>query len=314
MAGCIVVGVDGSRDADAALRWAAGQAWLRRDRLEAILAWTPDDCPREVLDRAYAPGPHTIEGTALALLRECVQRAQDPRRPVPVTERAVYADAVEALLSAGAGANMIVVGYRGASRLRRYLVGSVSAACLHQATRPVVVVRADGRTAEDDDSGRPVLVGVDGSAASLAALRWAAEQAALHAAPLRVVHAWQPAPLLHPGHRGARDRAALEQAAHAVLDDCVTRGLANRGPTNRGLANSGLANRGPADRTDVSLDTRLALGGPAQSLLAAAADARLLVLGARGHGGFTGLLLGSVAHQCVHHARCPVAVIPDPIR
>ncbi|MCM3925703.1 universal stress protein, partial [Frankia sp. AiPs1] len=150
--------MDGSRDADVALRWAAGEAWLRRDSLEALLAWTLDDCPREVLDRAYAPGPQTIEGSALALLRECVQRTQDPRRPVPVTERAVYADAVEALLSAGAGADMIVVGYRGTSRPRRYLVGSVSAACLHQATRPVVVVRAAGRTAEDDDGGRPVLV------------------------------------------------------------------------------------------------------------------------------------------------------------
>ncbi|WP_261567920.1 universal stress protein [Frankia gtarii] len=294
MTGCIVVGVDGSRDADAALRWAVGEAWLRRDRLEAMLAWTPDDCPREVLDRAYAPGPHTIEGTALAVVRESVQRAQDPRRPVPVTERAVYADAVEALMSAGAGADMIVVGYRGTSRLRRYLLGSVSIACLHQATRPVVVVRADGRGPEDDDSGRPVLVGVDGSAASLAALRWAAEQAALHAAPLRVVHAWQPAPLLHSGQRVARDRAAFEQAAHAVLDDCMTKGLAGE--------------------VDVNLDTRLAFGGPAQSLLAAAADARLLVLGARGLGGFAGLLLGSAAYQCVHHARCPVAVIPDAIR
>ncbi|MCM3924986.1 universal stress protein, partial [Frankia sp. AiPs1] len=126
--------------------------------------------------------------------------------------------------------------------------------------------------------------------------RWAAEQAALHAAPLRVVHAWQPSPLVPPGHRAARDRSTLEQAAHAVLDDCVTRGL-----PARGLA-------------EVTLDTRLAFGGPAQSLLAEAADARLLVLGARGHGGFAGLLLGSVAHQCVHHARCPVAVIPDPVR
>ncbi|WP_231861142.1 MULTISPECIES: universal stress protein [Frankia] len=309
------MGVDGSRDADAALRWAAGEAWLRGDRLEAILAWTADDCPREVLDRAYAPGPHTVEGTALALLRECVQRTRDPRRPVPVTERAVYADPVEALLSAGAGADMIVVGYRGTSRLRRYLVGSVAAACLHQATRPVVVVRADGRAAEDDDD-RPVLVGVDGSAASLAALRWAAGQAALHAAPLRVVHAWQPTPLLPPGHRAARDRAALEQAAHAVLDDCVTSGLPDRGLPARAMPARALAARAPADEgpAAVTLDTRLALGGPAQSLLAEAVDARLLVLGSRGHGGFAGLLLGSVAHQCVHHARCPVAVIPDPIR
>ncbi|WP_261562055.1 universal stress protein [Frankia tisae] len=286
--------MDGSRDADAALHWAVGEAWLRRDRLETILAWTPDDCPREVLDRAYAPGPHTIEGTALAVVRESVQRAQDPRRPVPVTERAVYADAVEALMSAGAGADMIVVGYRGTSRLRRYLLGSVSVACLHQATRPVVVVRANGGDAADGDTGRPVLVGVDGSAASLAALRWAAEEAKLHAAPLRVVHAWQSPPLLHSGHRIARDREAFEQAAYAVLDDCVAKGLVGG--------------------ADITLDTRLALGGAAQSLLAAAADARLLVLGARGFGGFAGLLLGSAAYQCVHHARCPVAVIPAPIR
>jgi nucleotide-binding universal stress UspA family protein len=267
----IVVGVDGSRDADAALRWATEEAWLRGDRLDVILSWSPDDCPREVLDRAYTPGPHTIEGTALQVLQERVRRARDPRRPVPVTEKAMYEDAVEALLAASAGADMLVVGRRGSGRLRRYLVGSVAAACLHQAGRPVVVVRADdGPPAQGPP--RPVLVGVDGSAASLTALRWAAQEAALHASPLHVVSAWLPMPTPWRGRGADRGEAALERAARDALDACVAKGL--------------------TDVPDLSVETRLAFGGAAAALLAAAADAQLLVLGARGRAASPGCCSG----------------------
>lgn len=307
MAG-IVVGVDGSRDADAALRWAVGEAWLRGDRLDTVLAWAPDDCPREVRERAYAPGSHSVEGAALRVLQDSVARARDPRRPVPVTERAVYADAAEALLSASSTADLLVVGLRGSRRLHRYLVGSVTAACLHEATRPVVVVRAGTASAADAASAAgtastadtdsaataPVVVGVDGSATSLNALRWAAAEAVLHAAPLHVVHAWLPTLGLHLGQHADTDREAIERTVRQALDDHVRAGL--------------------AEVPDIDVDIRLALGGSATTLLTAAAAARLLVLGSRGAGGFTGLLLGATAHQCVHHAHCPVVVVPDSAR
>jgi nucleotide-binding universal stress UspA family protein len=303
MAG-IVVGVDGSVDADAALRWALGEAYRRETTVTALLAWAPDDCPKRVLDQADSHQTHSVEAAAQQVLQEAVRRAQDPRRPVGVVARAIYSDAVTALLAATGGDGMLVVGLRGAGRLHRLLMGSVSAACLHQATGPVVVVRAEAGAAVSagsaDRPGGPaaggnrhtVLVGVDGSPASITALRWAAREAAVRDAPLRVVHAWMPLPTMYPGFYSGLDGQVMEKAARAILDDSIDQG---------GTAATG-----------VDVEARLIVGGTAHSLITAAADAQLLVLGARGHGGFAGLLLGSTTHQCVHHAPCPVAVIHGP--
>jgi nucleotide-binding universal stress UspA family protein len=287
----IVVGVDGSADADAALRWALGEAWLRHTTVTAVLAWSPDDCPAAVEDRAGVPGIPGVETAAWQVLRDAAARARDARRPVAVFERAVYRDAVEALLDEAEQADMLVVGLHGSGRLRRFLMGSVSAACLHSARRPVVVVRRDDAPDIPDDSRR-VLVGVDGSPASINALRWAAGEAALRECPLTVAHAWTPVPPAYAAYYTGFDGAAMERAARAVLDDCLDQGLAGR--------------------TDVAVDARLVLAGAAQGLLDMAAEAGLLVIGSRGHGGFRELLLGSTSHQCVHHAPCPVAVLRTP--
>jgi nucleotide-binding universal stress UspA family protein len=287
----IVVGIDGSADADAALRWAVREAWLRHTTVTAVLAWSPDDCPAAVEERAGTPGVPGVERAAWQVLRDAARRARDARRPVAVFERAVYRDAVDALLDAAGQADMLVVGHHGSGRLRRFLMGSVSAACLHSARGPVVVVRRDAAPDIPDD-GRGVLVGVDGSPASISALRWAAGEAALRAVPLTVAHAWLPVPPVYAGYYTGTDAAAMERAARAILDDCLDQGLAGG--------------------ADVAVDARLVLGGAAQGLMVMAAEAQLLVVGSRGHGGFSGLLLGSTSHQCVHHAPCPVAVLRAP--
>jgi nucleotide-binding universal stress UspA family protein len=290
----ILVGVDGSADADAALRWAMGEASLRGSSVTALLAWAPDDCPTMVLERADVPGAHGIEAAAQQVLQEAVRRVQDPQRPVGVAARAVHRDAADALLDAAGRAEMLVVGHRGAAgRLHRLLMGSVSGTCLHKATGPVVVVRADpGRQTAAAGEHRMVLVGVDGSPASISALRWAAREAELRGAPLRVVHAWAPVPPMYAGYYTGIDGEVMEKAARAVLDESTDQGL--------------------TAATDINVDARLMVGGAAQNLITAAAGAQLLVLGARGHGGFAGLLLGSTTHQCLHHAPCPVAVIHGP--
>ena len=137
-----------------------------------------------------------------------------------------------------------------------------------------------------------IVVGVDGSASSLAALRWAVHQAELTGGTVDAVVAWQmPATMTGFGFApvAVADGSEVEQTAQRLLDQVVSKVAGPEG--------------GPAVR-------RLAVQGfPAPVLLGASVGADLLVLGSRGHGGFSGALLGSVSQHCVRHARCPVVII-----
>jgi nucleotide-binding universal stress UspA family protein len=137
-----------------------------------------------------------------------------------------------------------------------------------------------------------IVVGVDGSASSLAALRWAVHQAELTGGTVDAVVAWQmPATMTGFGFApvAVADGSEMERTAERALDQAVTK-----------VADP---ERGPAVR-------RLVVQGfPASVLLGASAGADLLVLGSRGHGGLSGALLGSVGQHCLRHARCPVVII-----
>lgn len=140
---------------------------------------------------------------------------------------------------------------------------------------------------------RRIVVGVDGSDEARHALAWARDEAVLRGTALRVVHAWSPPPpvteisaMASPG-----DDELYEKLAQEVLIDACTTMSADS----------------PASLTIESSAVR---GYPSSVLLDEAAEADLLVVGSRGRGGFAGLLLGSVSHQCVHHADGPVAVVP----
>jgi nucleotide-binding universal stress UspA family protein len=130
-----------------------------------------------------------------------------------------------------------------------------------------------------------IVVGVDGSPASVDALRWAAQQAALTGASLETVTSWS-----YPTTYGFPVIANVdwEQGARAVLEQAITDALGEAGPPVR---------------------RRVVEGHPAQVLARAAEGADLLVVGSRGHGGFAGLLLGSVSEHVVAHAPCPVVVV-----
>ncbi len=133
-----------------------------------------------------------------------------------------------------------------------------------------------------------IVVGVDGSEASQETLRSALEEARRWQTDLHVVHAfseWEPIP-------GTGEM--IEQ---------------DRGPDEREAWLAALVHRFVGDATDVQINQSTVEDDPAPALLAAATDAELLVLGSRGHGGFTGLLLGSVSLQCAHHASCPVVIV-----
>lgn len=136
-----------------------------------------------------------------------------------------------------------------------------------------------------------IVVGVDGSAGSRAALRWAWAEAKAHGAALEVVTAWQypittslPAFGSMPAPDDLQGEARNEMLK--VLDD-----------------------EGVTADAGVTVTTLVAEGTAARALLEAAAEADLLVVGSRGHGGFTGLLVGSVGQQCVSHSSVPVVVV-----
>jgi nucleotide-binding universal stress UspA family protein len=139
-----------------------------------------------------------------------------------------------------------------------------------------------------------IIVGVDGSDHSRYALEWAVREAAVRHAPLTVLTVQQAVvgywggPVLYPG-----DEDLAEKAREMAQEE-----------TDSTLEKIGRESR-PS-----SVTVRAATGLPAEALLAAAADADLLVVGSRGAGGFKRLLMGSVSTQVTHHARCPVVVIP----
>lgn len=142
------------------------------------------------------------------------------------------------------------------------------------------------------DNERRIVVGVDGSPSSRQALRWAVQQAELTGGSVDAVIAWRPLPPaagfgLAP--LGMADISDFSQVARDILRDAVT-----------GTVN-------PA--SPVTVRQRVAEGHPARVLLEAADGADLLVVGSRGHGGFAGMLLGSVSQHCAHHAPCPVVII-----
>lgn len=137
-----------------------------------------------------------------------------------------------------------------------------------------------------------VVVGVDGSPASAKAMAWAARYAEALGASVRAVLAWHypaaagPAPI---GVAPASVSGEVEQNKHAELDKAVAATF--------------------GDPPRVPVQTKVVYGHPAQVLLDEARDADLLVVGSRGYGGFTGMMLGSVSTHCVTHATCPVTVV-----
>jgi nucleotide-binding universal stress UspA family protein len=140
-----------------------------------------------------------------------------------------------------------------------------------------------------EPAGR-IVVGVDGSAPSKTALGWAIRQAKLTGAVVEAVIAWH-----YPGSYGYSvplvDDTDYKELAAKVVTDAIAEVT------------------GPA--SPVEIRAKVAEGNAAAALLAASAGAELLVVGSRGHGGFTEALLGSVSQHCVHHAPCPVVIIRD---
>ena len=138
-----------------------------------------------------------------------------------------------------------------------------------------------------------IVVGVDGSENSRRALEWAIDEARIRQARLTVVSAWQipNVVLSSPVATAAYDDDVWRDAATETLDTAL-----------KSVA---------TDVLPVEIDRQVIEGPAARVLVDAAKDADMIVVGSRGRGGFTGLLLGSVSQHVAHHARCPVVIVPD---
>ena len=286
MTGQIVVGVDESDGATAALDWATREAEIRQTTVLAVLAWSYID------QHPGADGfdPAFTAADADAALDAMITAAL-PRERITLVQRLAVCDLpARALLEASAGQEMLVVGARGLGGFTGLLVGSVSQHCVHGATVPTVVVR----NSSAHSVSHRVVVGVDGSDHSRRALAWAADEARRRRCPLDVVHGYR-LPLrsyLSPPF----DPAVIADAATELVDT-MTMGI---------------------ERSGVDVTTISSPVGAAPALIDASRDAALVVVGTRGRGPVQRALLGSVATQVVHHAHCTVAVIPadapDPAR
>lgn len=295
----ILVGVDGSARSERALRWGLREA---RVRDAAVCVVHVFDVPslrgpldREVpLEDEYAQAREHVDRMIAPLGRRATAVPVDVK-VIPTTD---HRSAAQMLQGASRHADLVVVGARGLGGFAGLLLGSVSQHVAAHASVPVAVIPGPA-SAGDARNILPgtVVVGVDGSASATAALRWAVDHAAAHGRPVTAVHVHPPVPeTLTAGIASGVD--------HAVLDRLWTDGYADAQQALEDLVTKVTAG------TDVAVEAVVVRGtAPAHRLLQfAACHDGLLVVGSRGHGGFTGLLLGSVSLQCLHHGTLPVVV------
>ncbi|MFI9209269.1 universal stress protein [Streptomyces sp. NPDC053253] len=285
----LVVGVDGSDASLTALDWAVDEAVRHALPLRIVHAslWERYEgvVPARTKDRPSGQVlAENIVGTA-------AERARRRAPGLPVTTDVLAQDASTALLGEGREGTILVVGSRGRGELADLLLGSVGLVVAARAHCPVVVVRGH-RQALEARHGR-VLLGIGEYDVDSPAVRFAFREAAVRDAELDVVRTWQ-----RPAHEPA-DHLLMRRAGAAYFTEGASE------PLDKALETAA------SEHPQVRL-RRSAVEGPAHKVLterSAAAD--LLVVGARRRDGLVGLELGRVAHRALHHASCPVAVVPQ---
>jgi len=280
----VVVGVDGTTTALDAVIWAAAEARLRGFPLRILHAADHASGP----DGPGARRAHDILATAFT-----VARRAEPDLDV-TTEQTDRSD-IASLLDAASHARLLVVGMGGGERPEEVLLGSVALDVSGRATCPVVVVRgrSHNRSGHHSPGGeRPVLVGIETVETGSAALTLAFRDARRHGGRLVVLHAQHGTGPLREHLTGTEESARV--AAWTRLEDEL----------------SPWADRFP----DVPVELRVVQGNPTHALLAAAADARLVVLCTRGQGAYARALFGSTTREVLRRSPAPVQVVsPDTV-
>ncbi|MFC9843615.1 universal stress protein [Streptomyces sp. NPDC060223] len=284
----ITVGVDGSDESRAAVAWAGREAVRRRLPLRVVYAWHGQ--PHEL---AGGPDPEEQAQRARDLAEEAARTVAERHADLSVSAEVLVGDVVDSLVGAASDAETLVLGSRGHGAIVGFLIGSVGQQVIAEAARPVVLVRTDDQ-ATSEAAGREIVVGQQGGPDdSAAGLRFAFETAAARGASVRVVRAWSLPPLFaySPGSLKLLDEAG-------GLEPFETKALAESVKPWR--------ERFP----EVPVTEYVEMGSAGQVLLSSAARAQLVVVQRRAERSAVGSRIGSVAHAVMHHAPCPVAVVP----
>lgn len=292
------VGVDGSPDSERAIKWAASVAAARN--------W-----PLQLATAVHVPSLFYIEPSPANFIGEELARAADDNlvRAEALARSAGSEDleighmqqvgtAAELLLDASATARMLVMGTRGHGEVTGLLVGSVTRSVVAHAKCPAVVIPRPVEDSPDPEAmaGLPVVVGVDGSAASEAALEMAFGEASARGVPLVAVSVWSDA-TVHPA-LGSTPSDPNWSRVQVMEEEVLSERLA-------GFREIYI---------DVPVRVIVERENPVRILAEQSRQAQLVVVGTRGRGGFRGLLLGSTSYAMLQHARCPLMVVrPDAV-
>ncbi|MFI7317066.1 universal stress protein [Streptomyces venezuelae] len=281
----LIIGVDGSDPSLRALDWAVDKAAAHGVPLRVVHAsrweWYEGHTPSFDINRS------SVQVLSEHIVASAVERAQSRVTSVQVTGEVLPEDPALALVRVGAEAGAVVLGSRGHGELAELLVGSVSLSVAARATVPVIVVRGEAKNVTG--GFRTVVLGVDDARDSASAVEFAFQHALTTHASLTVLHAWRcPAremadiPLADPEEHQGRAEEQVELAVREAM----------------------------TAHPEVTVHRRAVEGHPRTVLLDAAREADLLVVGARRRKGHVGMQLGPVNHAVLHHAACPVAVVP----
>lgn len=281
----VVVGYDGSPDAQAALDWAIREAASRHLGIRVVFA-EPELSGLEgaALTLSEEPGgPPALPPQGPALVAQAAEMVA--RAGVPVHTIATDGSPASLLVNQSMDAHMCVIGSRGMGSVSSAILGSTVSHVAAHAHCPVIVVQAQGNV------DGPVVVGIDGSAESEETLGWAIDHASRHGLAVEVLHTYS-----IPVYPGVVPYVPPVEITQATAD------------YEERVAHEALA--GWADRyPDVQITTRVAHGRPAQALIQATERASLTVVGSHGRGAFLGMLLGSTSQALLHHAKGSVAVL-----
>ncbi|MGP3769887.1 universal stress protein [Streptomyces sp. SDT5-1] len=286
----LVVGVDGSESSLRAVDWAAREAALRGYDLRLVHAslWDKYEGGEPAVPIGPGTDPHALSEP---ILRAAAERAAARHPEVRIRTDGVAEEPVSMLLQASRNAVAVVTGRSGRGPVQELLLGSVGLAVAAHAQCPVVVVR--GSEAGIEGTHQRVLVGVGDPESAGSAVRFAFAEAAARHCVLDAVRAWRapaPRPSDHPLLTGGSPHERRDAARRLLSDALRAPGRAHPDVPVRPATVEGPARRILIDRS-------------------AAAD--LLVVGARRRHGHFGLQLGRVGHAVLHHADCPVAVVPQ---